>query len=100
VAAEYSYTDERNSVADFLHLWPNAGLISILSRTYSTHKEDLLSIFSAFEAKVWISLLISYLLVYLINSIKTRGKLNKIFLAIDYISLSYGKSKKTQIKTI
>jgi len=92
VASEYSYTEERNSVADYLYLSPNTGLISILSRTHTTHKEDLLSIFNAFSTKVWISFFISYLLVYTINSIKTKRNINKVFLAVDYIGLSLGKS--------
>jgi hypothetical protein len=79
------------SVADFPYLTPGDKLITILNSPRVIPNKNLFSIFDAFHPEVLISITISFLLVFVINSFKTYNVKLKLFLALDYSMILIGQ---------
>jgi len=91
IPAQFSQSLLRNQVSDSLLLLPQNKLICFLSCPQTRIENNPFSIFQAFSTFVWILILLSFLLVYYINSLKTNKTEQKLTLAIDYISIILGK---------
>jgi len=84
IAHEFTYDEERNKYSDFIQLMPNGKLISILSSPEYRPVNSILNFLKSFDNKVWILLILSYLAIYALNSIKVDSIKLKILIAIDY----------------
>jgi len=94
ISAKFAYNKERESVTDFTYLYPNEKLITILSSPQIVPQYNILTIFGAFQFQVWISIFVAYILVFTVNSIRTRELRQKLFIAIDYFVVLLGQGKE------
>ena len=94
IPAQFLYNEERSTVADFPHLTPSNGLITILSTPQVMRHKFLGSFFNSFEKEFWILLVFSYFIIVLVSAIRVRSFSIGFRIALDYIVLMIGQSEK------
>jgi len=91
IAHEFTYDEERHKLTDFVQLMPNDRQISILSSPKFVATNAMLNILKGFPIQVWISIVMSYLMIYWLNSIRIKDRSLKLLTTIDFIVILIGR---------
>jgi hypothetical protein len=90
ITHEISYSEDRENISEFIQLMPFGRVTSILSSPEYTSEKNLLKILRSFDIKVWILLILSYLVIYLIHTVIKSNRILKFIVAIDLFAILIG----------
>jgi len=86
-SSNYIYNQERSFVVNYLNLMPQSKPMAIMSSPDIVMDNSLSNITRIFQTKVWILILMLFLLILLTNTIQVKVFETKMFIALDYYSL-------------